>query len=543
MDGESIKPSPQPPAQAGEDEKNQRTITVNPAHMGKAFKVMNELRSKQLLCDVMIVAEDVEIEAHRVVLAACSPYFCAMFTGDMSESKAKKIEIKDVDGQTLSKLIDYIYTAEIEVTEENVQVLLPAASLLQLMDVRQNCCDFLQSQLHPTNCLGIRAFADVHTCTDLLQQANAYAEQHFPEVMLGEEFLSLSLDQVCSLISSDKLTVSSEEKVFEAVISWINYEKETRLEHMAKLMEHVRLPLLPRDYLVQTVEEEALIKNNNTCKDFLIEAMKYHLLPLDQRLLIKNPRTKPRTPVSLPKTNHCSGTCLDKSSGSTSTLRTVDVYDGVKDQWTSIASMQERRSTLGAAVLNDLLYAVGGFDGSTGLASVEAYSYKTNEWFFVAPMNTRRSSVGVGVVEGKLYAVGGYDGASRQCLSTVEQYNPATNDWTYVADMSTRRSGAGVGVLSGQLYATGGHDGPLVRKSVEVYDPGTNSWKQVADMNMCRRNAGVCAVNGLLYVVGGDDGSCNLASVEYYSPVTDKWTLLPTNMSTGRSYADANPEL
>ena len=44
-------------------------------------------------------------------------------------------------------------------------------------------------------------------------------------------------------------------------------------------------------------------------------------------------------------------------------------------------------------------------------------------------------------------------------------------------------------------------------------------------------------MNGLLYVVGGDDGSCNLASVEYYNPVTDKWTLLPSNMSTGRSYA------
>uniref|UniRef100_A0A8B9PR18 Heterogeneous nuclear ribonucleoprotein A0 n=1 Tax=Apteryx owenii TaxID=8824 RepID=A0A8B9PR18_APTOW len=526
-------------SEAAEDEKEQRTVTVNPSHMRKAFKVMNELRSKRLLCDVVIVAETVEMEAHRVVLAACSPYFCAMFTGDMSESKAKKIEIKDVDGQTLRKLIDYIYTAEIEVTEENVQVLLPAASLLQLMDVRKNCCDFLQSQLHPTNCLGIRAFADVHACTELLQQANAYAEQHFPEVMLGEEFLSLSLDQVCSLISSDKLTVSSEEK---------------------------------------TVEEEALIKNNNTCKDFLIEAMKYHLLPLDQRQLIKNPRTKPRTPVSLPKVMIVVGGQAPKAIRSVECydfeeerwdqvaelpsrrcragvvfmagnvyavggfngslrVRTVDVYDGVKDQWTSIASMQERRSTLGAAVLNDLLYAVGGFDGSTGLASVEAYSYKTNEWFFVAPMNTRRSSVGVGVVEGKLYAVGGYDGASRQCLSTVEQYNPATNEWTYVADMSTRRSGAGVGVLSGLLYATGGHDGPLVRKSVEVYDPGTNTWKQVADMNMCRRNAGVCAVNGLLYVVGGDDGSCNLASVEYYNPITDKWTLLPTSMSTGRSYA------
>lgn len=40
-----------------------------------------------------------------------------------------------------------------------------------------------------------------------------YLEQHFSEVVQGEEFLGLSLQQVCSLISSDKLTVSTEEKV------------------------------------------------------------------------------------------------------------------------------------------------------------------------------------------------------------------------------------------------------------------------------------------------------------------------------------------
>lgn len=53
----------------------------------------------------------------------------------------------------------------------------------------------------------------------------------------------------------------------------------------------------------QIVEEEALIKNNNTCKDFLIEAMKYHLMPADQRHLIKTDRTRPRTPISIPKVN------------------------------------------------------------------------------------------------------------------------------------------------------------------------------------------------------------------------------------------------
>uniref|UniRef100_A0A8C8J3B2 Kelch-like protein 3 n=1 Tax=Oncorhynchus tshawytscha TaxID=74940 RepID=A0A8C8J3B2_ONCTS len=546
-------------------------IVENTVHQQPTFRIFC-VYSKKMLCDVLLVAGNIEVPAHKLVLASCSPYFCAMFTGDMSESKAQQVEIRDVDGQTLRKLVDYIYTAEIEVTENNVQVLLPAASLLQLMDVRQVCCEFLQSQLHSTNCLGIRAFADLHTCTQLLNQSHAYAEQHFSEVMLGEEFMGLSLQQVCSLISSDKLTVSTEEKVFEAMVAWIKHNKEARLEHMPKLMEHVRLPLLSRDYLVQVVEEEALIKNNNICKDFLIEAMKYHLLPSDQRHLIKTDRTRPRTPISLPKVMIVVGGQAPKAIRSVECydfkedrwyqvadlpsrrcragvvfmagrvyavggfngslrVRTVDVYDGVRDQWTTVPSMQERRSTLGSAVLGDLLYAVG---ASTG---AQAYNYKTNEWMFVAPMNTRRSSVGVGVVDGKLYAVGGYDGASRQCLSTVEEYNPVSNQWGYMADMSTRRSGAGVGVLSGQLYAAGGHDGPLVRKSVEVYDPPSNTWKQVCDMNMCRRNAGVCAINGLLYVIGGDDGSCNLSSVEYYNPATDKWSLIPTNMSNGRSYA------
>lgn len=40
-------------------------------------------------------------------------------------------------------------------------------------------------------------------------------------------------------------------QVFEAMIAWIKHDKEARLEHMPKLMEHVRLPLLSRDYLVQ----------------------------------------------------------------------------------------------------------------------------------------------------------------------------------------------------------------------------------------------------------------------------------------------------
>lgn len=59
------------------------------------------------------------------------------------------------------------------------QVLLTAANLLQLTDVRDACCDYLQTQLDPSNCLGIRDFADMHGCIDLLNYAETYIEQHF----------------------------------------------------------------------------------------------------------------------------------------------------------------------------------------------------------------------------------------------------------------------------------------------------------------------------------------------------------------------------
>lgn len=52
-------------------------------------------------------------------------------------------------------------------------------------------------------------------------------------------------------------------------------------------------------------------------------------------------------------------------------------------------------------------------------------------------MSTARSRVGVAVVNGLLYAIGGYDGQSR--LRTVEVYNPETDTWTKVASMNTQR--------------------------------------------------------------------------------------------------------
>lgn len=160
--------------------RNQRALGAyrNKEHTNRAFDTMNIMRQENLLCDVVLVADNVEIPAHRMVLAACSRYFYAMFTG-FEESRQDKITIQGVDPTALQLLIEYVYTSMVDVTEDNVQVLLTAANLLQLTDVRDACCDYLQAQLDPSNCLGIRDFADIHGCIDLLSTAETYIEQHF----------------------------------------------------------------------------------------------------------------------------------------------------------------------------------------------------------------------------------------------------------------------------------------------------------------------------------------------------------------------------
>ena len=157
----------------------------NLTHPGKALDGMNSMRLSGLLCDVTLVADNTEIPAHKMVLAASSSYFYAMFTG-FTERDSTRVVLQGIDPEALHILVDYVYTSEVDVTEDNVQSLLPAANLLQLTDVRDACCEFLQSQLHPTNCLGIRAFADLHGCMDLLTTTESYIERHFTEVIYIE---------------------------------------------------------------------------------------------------------------------------------------------------------------------------------------------------------------------------------------------------------------------------------------------------------------------------------------------------------------------
>ncbi|MCL4136377.1 UNVERIFIED_CONTAM: hypothetical protein GTU68_046085 [Idotea baltica] len=61
------------------------------------FQFMEEIRRRGKLCDVTLKVDDQCFTAHRIVLAAVIPYFKAMFTHDMAESKQKEITMQGIE--------------------------------------------------------------------------------------------------------------------------------------------------------------------------------------------------------------------------------------------------------------------------------------------------------------------------------------------------------------------------------------------------------------------------------------------------------------
>lgn len=485
------------------------------------FPVFEDIRRQGKLCDVTIKVDDSVFTGHRIILAATIPYFNAMFTNEMIESTQREITIKGIEPEALEALINFAYSGRVKIHSGNVQSLLVGSSFLQLQLVRDACCDFLKKRLHPSNVIGVKAFADTLSCVSLVDAAYKYIQKHFVEISKSDEFLSLPFAEILDIVGRDELHVTNEEEVFEAVMDWVKKDIKRREENLPHLLTKVRMPLLTPAYLTDRVATEELVRTSHQCRDLLDEAKDYHLMP-ERRLLLQSFRTRPRCCPDILGLIYAVGG-LTKAGDS---LSTVEVYDPTFERWQMSNEMTMLRSRVGVTVMNNKLYAIGGYNGSERLSTVEAFDPVTNSWSKVAPMNCKRSAVGAGTLFNRLYACGGYDGVSS--LSTVESYNPEIDQWSMVASMSKHRSASGVVPFEGHIYALGGHDGLSIFDSVERYDPQTGQWILMPPMLTKRCRLGVAVLNGKIYICGGYDGSTFLQTAEVYDPQARRWSYIPS---------------
>ncbi|XP_072039998.1 LOW QUALITY PROTEIN: uncharacterized protein [Amphiura filiformis] len=493
-------------------------------HWKDSFYNLHDYYLDEALCDITVAVGNKNILCHRLVLACCSPYFKAMLTSNMKESRQQCIRIQDIDESALEALIGFMYTSKILLTIDTVQKLLYASSVLQIEVVANACCDFMKNHLHPTNCLGVRAFAELHGRFELMKVADRYTHDHFLEVIEHEEFAAISFSHFAPIIESSDILVKQETQVYEAVIRWVKQDVDNREMYLSKLIAKVRLPMVAANYLTEVVETEDLIRRSLTCRDLVDEAKNYHLSlhKVITHNCIKNVtssiRARPRKSTS--------GVLfvVGGRSSSGDPFKSIECYDLRSDKWLRILEMSTKRRHVGVMAIKNKVYAIGGHDGKEHLNTMEVFDSKKNTWTTLAAMKNKRRGVAVAYLGGPLYACGGLDDS--MCFQDVERYDPVSDSWSTAAPLNTPRGGVAVACLDGQIYAVGGNDGSTTLNSCERYDPHLNRWTVISPMKTRRAGLGLAAINGYLYVVGGFDDSSPLSTVERYNPATDTWCFM-----------------
>ena len=209
---------------------------------------------------------------------------------------------------------------------------------------------------------------------------------------------------------------------------------------------------------------------------------------------------------------------------------TVEAYDPVTDTWTTKASMPTPRREFGAGVFNGVIYAAGGFTGGGGPSrNNEAYDPASDSWSTKASKPTPLGAVKLAGVNGLLYAPGGYDGCC-SLYSTVEAYNPSTDTWIVEASLPSSRAGGGVGVINGLIYYAGGSS---VESQFVAYDPIGNTWSTDVPLpSQCQNECASAVANGVLYVSGPTSVDVFLA----FTPVATPEQLLTSLANTIASF-------
>lgn len=216
------------------------------------------------------------------------------------------------------------------------------------------------------------------------------------------------------------------------------------------------------------------------------------------------------------------------------TIAQIPGIPPTSEGWATKAPMPTGRQDLGAATVNNLVYAVGGWNSTGGLGYQdvnEEYNPQANTWNIKSPMPTKRFGAVVVTANNRIYVIGGAN--NNGILSDNEVYDPQTNSWSIKSPMSTARYAAAAAVVNNKIYVIGGWTGSGYMSTVEEYDVITDTWTSKANMNVQRDYLTAATVNGKLYAIGGRGVSGDLDVNEEYDPISNTWTL-KSSMPTPR---------
>ncbi|KAG8559719.1 hypothetical protein GDO81_017428 [Engystomops pustulosus] len=497
---------------------------------------LKELLDENKFVDCFLKAGDKSLPCHRLILAACSPYFREFFLSDENEEKKKNMELDNVDPAVMEAILKYLYSADIDLNDGNVQDIFALASRFQIPSVFTVCVTYLQRRLSPSNCLAIFRLGLLLDCPRLAVTARDYVCDRFSQICTEDDFLQLAPHELIAIISSDALNVEKEETVFESVIRWVKTDKENKVKNLADIFDCIRFRLMAEKYFKDRVEKEELLKDAEIQKKIKVikDAFggKLPEPPKDKAVDgdVGDEELLPGYLNDIPR----HGMFVKDLIVMVSDTATV-AYDATENECYLVAlSEQIPRNHSSIVTKSKQVYVIGGLyvDEESKDNPLQSYFFQLDsiggEWIGLPPLPSARCLFGLGEADNCIYAIAGKDLQSEESLDTVFSYDVKAVAWKEAKKLPVKVYGHSVVSHNGLIYCLGGKtDDKKCTGRLFVFNPKKGDWKDLPPMRTARSMFGVAVHKDKIYVAGGVTEEGLTASVEAYDIPTNKWESIP----------------
>uniref|UniRef100_A0A665T3P1 Kelch repeat and BTB domain containing 12 n=1 Tax=Echeneis naucrates TaxID=173247 RepID=A0A665T3P1_ECHNA len=535
-------------------------------HGSLLLRQLERMRATEELTDVVLLAEGFPFPCHKVVLSAFSPYFQAMFTCGLKETRGGEVSLRDTPAQSLELLLDYMYRAELPLSNDNIQGVAAAAFLLHVDGAFRLCQSHMEARMDPSNCVGLYHWARDLGATGLADCALRFVCQHFAQVCEEEEVLDLDAQSLGDLLGSDDLNISNEEVVLELVLRWVDRRRgDSQSEAQAvHLLRRVRLELVDPGFLRKARRRNPVLLRDAECFGMIDAALqttglcetsapprpalRYGMETTDLLLCLGgiNKEGVPARRGGQADLSFCFAPKARKTYYIPSPLRGC----GGMGQISAGSVTRDNNIVVAIEAVNQ---------HRTKRVDIYRYDHsEANGWVEVcsAPY---RDMFALGVVGDALFMIGGQMKVRNHYIITdsVERWSlKRGGSWLSFAPLPLPLACHAAVSLKEHLYVLGGwmpqnqpDDEPdKLSNRVFQFDPGKDTWTECSKMKYSRYRCGTAVLNGEIYILGGigcdgeDRGQSRrcLSSVEIYNPDTDTWRdgpALPTSLLSLRTNA------
>lgn len=236
------------------------------------------LYETQKLCDLTITNGEQKLNLHRIVLAVHSDKYKEIFS-DKTSPPPSEITVKDVSNEVLAKVIKYLYTGEITLTEGNVAQVTTLAFQLDLKALLEGTQRLLL-KFNEENALKYLMLAQQHGFHDLKAQLVAFTQSHFETVSESLDFVNLDEENLRTILLGEEVRRRvNETAVLRAAMRWLQAQPQDRQHSSAvPVLKCLNLKEVPPQDLMEILEKNSVVADIPEVSLMLYEAYKHHAL-------------------------------------------------------------------------------------------------------------------------------------------------------------------------------------------------------------------------------------------------------------------------